>query len=142
MKKYCKNRFKKCRKEKWKVLKKQFGMVCVLLIMLCLVAPEIHTYAATPIPVAEEEDESEDESEDEPDWISFEPVMIMRYIASLFLAYISFKGAIQVGNNVSEYSKAMKNQDDASKQSALDGLFGGALQFFITGLLAVLGITI
>ena len=139
MKKYCKSRFKKSRKEKGKTLKKQLGIFCVLLVMLFFVAPKIQTYAATPTPV---EEETEDELEDEPDWLSFEPVMIMRYIASLFLAYISFKGAIQVGNNVSEYSKAMKNQDDASKQSALDGIFGGGMQFFITGLLAVLGITI
>lgn len=133
MKKYCKCNFKKYKKEKNKQWK-QFGMLCLVLVVLLWTSPELLAFADTPTPTPV--------PVEEPNWLEFQPVMIMRYIASLFLAYISFKGAIQLGNNVSEYSKAMKNNDDASKQSALDGIFGGGIQFFISGLLAILGITI
>lgn len=132
MKKHGKCNFGKHKKKKskcWKLV----GMLCLLFAVLLWTSPELIAYASsspTPTPAVA------------PNWVSFEPVMIVRALASLFLAYISAKGAIQLANNISEFSKAYKQNDDAGKQSAMDGIFAGALQFFITGLFAVLGITL
>ena len=133
MKKYCEDGLQKRRRRK--LWAKRIGMLCLMFAVLLWTSPELHTYAAVPTVVLTNADTA-------PNWAQFEPVMILRWIASLYLSYISVKGAIQLGNNISELSKSIKNNDDASKQSALDGMFGGGLQFFISGLLAILGITI
>lgn len=132
MKKYRKCGFKKYAQGQRKYIR-FLGMLCVMLGVLLWTSPELSVYAsATPTPVPT----------GAPDWLSFEPIRIIRTLASLFLAYISAKGAIQLGNNISEFAKAYKQNDDAGKQSALDGIFAGGLQFFIGGLLAILGITL
>ena len=76
------------------------------------------------------------------DMSNFQPLMIVRYIASAYAAYMAYKGFVQILQNLSAYNAAIKQQDDTSKQTALDGIFGGAIQFFATTVLAILGITI
>ena len=125
---------------------KKIGMLCLMFALLVCVCPELPAYASnTTIPTPKSATSAPAQTTTtttEPDWLEFQPIKIMKYLASFFLAYVSFKGAIQLSNNISELSVALKQNDDASKQNALNGIVGGALQFFISGLLAIFGVVI
>lgn len=140
MKKYRKCSFRKYKKEKGKEHWRKIGILCVLFAVLLFASPEVSAFASNITQTTA--GQTGGTSTAEPNWLEFQPILIMRYLASFLLAYVSFKGAIQLGNNISELSAALKNQDDASKQNAINGIFGGAIQFFISGLLAIFGIAI
>lgn len=137
MKKYGKQNLKKCRKRKhaWK----KFCVFAALLAMMILMGTEHQAYAAptpTPIPTPTTA------PVEVPDLSNFQPLLILKAIVTLVMAYVTYMGVMQVVRGVQDWSTAMQQNDTTGTNAALRGIVGGAIQAFVSVLIGIFGIVI
>lgn len=77
-----------------------------------------------------------------PNFNNFEPIVVLKTVAALFLSIIAIIGYIQVAKNAMELGTAIQNNDSAGTNSALKGLAGAGIMAGLPTLMVIFGFVV
>lgn len=73
------------------------------------------------------------------DLANFQPLTVLKTVASIFLSIIAIIGYIIVGKSVMEIGNGIQNSENAAITSGLKGLAGGGIMAVVPTLMVIFG---